>query len=306
MIIPWIKIATNIAMDPKVHRIAKACGVNDAEALGLVVAVLTAMPMLAEDGNLSEVSDAKLEAAALWERKRGVFASAFRQHWCEKQVVTNWERWNGSTLREFAADRRRKKEQREQQKSGGSSDGSSPESAADGLTLRRKKEETENYVPTTQTEADIPSAPAEVLPWVHSSGHEALAALFTKVPDRRIWIGYFRGWASGLDMDQQRPCEPERLAVAVRDFVARGKHLEPGGPAPDLLRGFVKRAKAPAIRAAGQLTELEYKAEQLRTLRDQNERRRRTKQPEKPEPHWAAEIDAAFPDGRTFSTGSAA
>jgi hypothetical protein len=135
---------------------------------------------------------------------------------------------------------------------------------------------------------------------VHPSGHEALAVLFAAVPHADTWVGLLRGFASGTAMDHNRPCDPRRLAAAVQDFVGAGKHLEPGGPSPQLLRGFVKRAKAPQQRHDGQQTELDYRVEQLQTIRRQNERRRRTGQPVKPEPTWAKEIDAMFPDGRTM------
>lgn len=313
MMVPWIKVATDIAHDPKVTRIAKACGVNDAEALGLVVGVLTALPVLAPEGDLSEVSDAKIEGAAAWERKRGQFAAAFRSVWCVDHIVANWDRWNGATLRQFAADRRRKKEWREQQKeaesdgpSTGPSTGRNADAAADRLPLRGKREEGRTTTPTTQAAVDIPSAPAEVLAWVHPLGHAPLAELFAAVPHAATWVGLLRGYASGLAMDGNRPCDPARLAAAVQDFVAAGKHLESGGPSPQLFRGFIKRAKAPEQRHTAQLTEAEYKAEQLRGIREQNERRRRMRQDERPEPVWAGQIDAMFPDGRTQPIGAAA
>jgi hypothetical protein len=151
----------------------------------------------------------------------------------------------------------------------------------------------------TQAVVDIPSAPAEVLPWVHPVGHDAAAELFATVPHVATWVGIFRGFASGTSMDNHRPCDPARLAAAVQDFVGAGKHREPGGPSPQLFRGFIKRAKAPVQKHTAQLTEAEYKAEQLRGIREQNERRRRIRQPERPEPAWAPQIDAMFPDGRT-------
>jgi len=302
--VPWIKVATDIAHnDGKVNRIAKVCGVNDAEALGLVVGVLTALPLMAPTGDLSDVSDAKIEAAAAWERKRGQFAAAFRSVWCVDNLVANWDRWNGATLREFAAKRERSREYRDRQKTRTVSD-TVTETVSDTVRTQYppKREEGRERTTTlnTQEEVDIPSAPADVKNWVHPSGHDALAALFATVADVRTWVGLFNGWRSGMDMDHNRPCEPERLAVAVRDFVAAGKHLEPTGPSPQLFRGYVKRAKSPQQRKLGQLSELDDRAEFLRTIRRQNERRRRTGQPEKPEPEWAPQIDAMFPDGSTW------
>lgn len=148
--------------------------------------------------------------------------------------------------------------------------------------------------------------PPEVLAWVAPRGHDALQCLLAATPEPTAWVGILRGIASGLSTDQQRPCDAERLAVAIEDFVAKGKHREPGGPSPKLFRSFVRVARAPIRQYADQQTEAEHRAERLCTIRRQNDLQRRLGKPERPLPEWAAEIDAMFPDGRTFPAEGAA
>lgn len=309
----WIKIATGIANDDKVRDIATACRVRHAEAVGLVTCVLTSLPRLAPDGDITRVADVQLEGAAMWEGKRGAFAKAFRAAWCVDGVVANWEKWNGAAMREFARDRKRKKEWYDRQKnaqesagfSAGESDGNS-----DGVSTAKKVEGRSNYGNYEQREEDTPCPPppvfTEAVAWVAPRGHDALARLLSAVSEPSVWVGILRGYASGLSMDQGKPCDPERLAVAIEDFVAKGKHREQNGPSPALFRAFVKAAKAPIRRYANQLTEAEERAEQLLIIRQNNERKRRMGRPLAPEPAWAAEVDAMFPDGRTSPSGVAA
>jgi len=162
-------------------------------------------------------------------------------------------------------------------------------------------------LPLSQQAEDgvIPSAaPAEVKQWVASFAHEPLDRLFQHVPDAVSWVGVFRGYAAGLLSG--RPTSAGRLGVAVQEFVARGKHLEPDGPSLRLFKGFVQNAQEPANAPKRGPTDAEWKAEQLRDLRDANDTRRRLGLEDKPLPPWASEIDAMFPDGRTFPVSVAA
>jgi hypothetical protein len=308
----WIKVSTGLMRDAKVGAIADACRCDIPKAAGMVLGVLLTIPSERPDANVADVPDATLEAWAMWTGRRGVFARAFRQAWCLEGTVAAWEKWNGASQRELAAKKQRAKEWRESR--------SVSVTVSDTLadTVRTpcapKKEEgrgtTGNY---EQEEVDIPCPaadaappPDEVLPWVAPRGHGALRTLLAHVPDVQAWVGILRGFASGLNMDQGRPCDPERLAIAVEDFVAKGKHLERHGPSPKLFRAFVKSSKAPIRQYADQQTEAEYQAEILHAIRRQNDRNRRIGQPLKPEPDWAPQIDAMFPDGRTRTAGVAA
>ena len=136
-------------------------------------------------------------------------------------------------------------------------------------------------------------------------GHEALRTLLSTVSEPDAWAGLIRGCASGLSMPEARPASAERLAAAVQDFVAAGHHH--GQPAKvKLFRGYVGNAKASAAQTRYTPTLEDDRAEQLRLLREQNKRRHMRHEPLKPEPTWAAQIDATFPDGRTQPAGAAA
>lgn len=104
----WVRVAVSITTDPAVFRIAAACGVKHAEAIGLVVSVFTALPSAAPTGDIRDVPDALLEAWARWERKRGVFAQAFRAELCTAEgLVRSWEKHNGAALRDAEVSRER-------------------------------------------------------------------------------------------------------------------------------------------------------------------------------------------------------
>lgn len=153
----------------------------------------------------------------------------------------------------------------------------------------------------------IPStAPDVVKAWVAPQGHAALDALFAVVSEPAVWVASFKGWAAGLGLNHNRPASPARLAAAVQEFVAMGKHRESGGPSLRYLRGFVEKAKDTPAGAPARMTDAEHKAEQLRDLRDANDRRQRMGLEPKPLPVWSDQIDAMFPDGRTYPASVAA
>lgn len=297
----WIKISTAIGDDPRIGRIADACRCSGNEALGAVVRILGRLPEHAPNGDLSGLPSTLIEQWAWWRGKAGKFADAFRAEMCDESgVVRSWEKWNGSAQRQLVSARERMANLRQAKREQFAERSQNvPETFASKKEREKEREKESNYEPIQKAVVDTPPAPAAVLPWVHPDGHQALAVLFSAVPHVETWVGLLRGFASGTAMDHNRPCDPRRLAAAVQDFVGAGKHLETDGPSPHLFRGFVKRAKAPEVRHTTQQTEAEYRAETLQTLRRQNERRARLGQPEKPEPAWAKEIDAMFPDGRT-------
>jgi hypothetical protein len=161
------------------------------------------------------------------------------------------------------------------------------------------------YSEAPNGQRDHDDAMRVALPVVHKSGHTALRELLRHVPMPGAWAGTIHGMASGLQAPNNAPVDGERLAVALCDFVAAGKHLDT--PSLGLFRGFVKRARAPERgKFALQQTEDEYNADLLRTIREQNDRARMRGDAEKPIPTWANRIDATFPDGRTWPSGAAA
>lgn len=317
----WIAVSTGIARDAKVGAIADACRCSVPQAVGHVMGVLLAIPDERPDANLSTVPDATLETWAMWTGRRGMFAKAFRAAWCVDGVVASWEKWNGAKqreakqardrAREWRAEQRRARENGQREAEGVLDEprsvrhthGVTNEATNDERTPTYRRQVTEGV--EKQREVDIPSPPPPALlhetsGWVAPFGHDALATLLAHAPDPVVWVGILRGIANGQTMDHNRPCDRERLAVALVDFVAKGKHREDGGPSARLFRSFVKSARAPERKYADQQTAEEHKAELLATIRRSNERLRRMGRPEKPLPPWAAEIDALFPDGRTF------
>lgn len=311
----WIKVSTAIARDEKTIAIEDDCEVARAHAVGLVVNVLTMLATERPDGRVSEVRDAVLEGWAMWNGKRGRFAAAFRAAWAADGVVIGWDKWNGAAIREVQRERARKAEARKSAKalpdvrqlSAGHPPDVPQMSAGRPPDVhgKKEKEEERETASTPQRVVDIPSPPPpallrEAAGWVAPFGQDALATLLTHAPDPVVWIGILRGIANGQTMDHNKPCDRERLAVALVDFVAKGKHREDGGPSARLFRSFVKSARAPERKYADQQTAEEHKAELLATIRRSNERLRRMGRPEKPLPPWAAEIDRLFPDGRTF------
>jgi len=106
----WIRIATGIADDPKVFRLAKQCAVDVATATGLLVRVLVKLPLHADDGNIAAVPPEAIEQWAAWTGEPGVLDAALRAIFCDAdETVAAWDKHNGAALREMRRDRDRKK-----------------------------------------------------------------------------------------------------------------------------------------------------------------------------------------------------
>jgi hypothetical protein len=111
----WIRVARNIGTDARVGRVARACGVRRAEAVGLIVNVLTKLPDEARDGNLAGFDTDELEVWAGWECAAGLFGAAFLEHMCTPdRVVRAWEKHNGAAIRDADKARDRMKRAREE------------------------------------------------------------------------------------------------------------------------------------------------------------------------------------------------
>jgi hypothetical protein len=128
------------------------------------------------------------------------------------------------------------------------------------------------------------------------SHFQALSELLETVPSPETWANILLGYHKGLSSPQNRPTPPERLGTALQDFVAAGKHLSASA---GLFRGFVAKAKAPPSAQAGYTDLHAMRADDLRLLREANERRRQLGESALVEPADAAVLDAMFPDGRT-------
>lgn len=135
----WIRVAVAIGDDPDVHLLAAAVGVRVAEAVGLVVGLLTKFPEHAPDGSLAKVPDSLVERWAGWEGDRGAFAVEFRRLFLtEDGVWSAWDKHNGAAMRDAQASRERAAEYRRRQANSllDSTANGTPNGAADGSHLR--------------------------------------------------------------------------------------------------------------------------------------------------------------------------
>lgn len=312
----WIRVAVDIMDDSSIDTLAASLKVRVAEAVGCVVCVLAHLPADAPDGNIASKSDRLIEKWAEWEGKRGAFAPAFRATFCtEAGVVRSWDKHNGAALRE--AERQRYKMQKYRQLKEdvpGTVPGTVPVTESDGPSIRdgTGRDGTYSQPPKDDGEGNLAAASSsarqafdQIAPCVAPVGRDALRYLLGAVDQPETWAGIIRGCASGQSMPEGRPASAERIAAAVQDFVAAGHHTA-HPPKVKLFRGFVANSKASAAQTRHWLNVDEDKADELRTIREQNDRRRMRNEPPKPLPTWAAEIDAKFPDGRTWPGGVAA
>lgn len=109
----WIRIAVGIADDPDVHTLAERLGCRVAEAVGLLVSLLTRFPEHAPGGDLTQIPASLVERWAGWEGQRGAFDVAFRDTFLTDGVWVAWDKHNGKALAKLIRDRERIREQRE-------------------------------------------------------------------------------------------------------------------------------------------------------------------------------------------------
>lgn len=113
----WVAMDVNLGRDPAVHRIAAELNVRVAEVVGSVELIFSEMAQHAQDGQLGDVPDSLLETWALWQRRRGALAAAFRREFCDESgLVTSWERLNGRAIRKAKAEVERVTAHREKAK----------------------------------------------------------------------------------------------------------------------------------------------------------------------------------------------
>lgn len=115
----WIRVEVAIGGSPMIGALADALGIPVAEAVGLCVLVFAKLPEFAKDGGVFRVPDSTVEQWAVWRGKRKAFAAAFRQHLCDEDgFVRDWERCNGSAIRESEATAERVRNLRAKRKEG--------------------------------------------------------------------------------------------------------------------------------------------------------------------------------------------
>lgn len=108
----WIRVAVGIADDPDIHVLAETLGIRVAEAVGLVVSLLTRFPQHASDGDLSNIPATLVERWAGWDGERGACNTAIRALFLTDGKWLAWEKHNGAALRDAEAARVRAAEYR--------------------------------------------------------------------------------------------------------------------------------------------------------------------------------------------------
>jgi hypothetical protein len=104
--IDWIRMATGMKHDRRVHEMADACCKGDeAKMAGHLQFMLSEFPEHARDGDIHAVTDTLLERWAVWRGKAGAFAKAVRTTLCDDRgVVRAWEKHNGAAIRKSDRD----------------------------------------------------------------------------------------------------------------------------------------------------------------------------------------------------------
>ena len=312
----WIRIAVDIHDDPAIARMAEMCHVRISEMVGCIVGVLSCLPSQSRGGQIGHVPDRLLEQWAHWEGKRLVFARAFRAELCHADgLVRGWEKHNGAAIREADRQRAKSEQYRGKQRDYGVGEprdeprdepGTVPRDEPGTVPGTSRANGTGRDETTVLSRMDggvVTGHPATETAWtrcapvIAPAGHAALRALLSTVPDPDGWAILIHAQASGLNGARGQAASRSRLASALTDFVAKGKHLE-RPPSPRLFRRFVERAK-PGAEARGYPTPEERQAIELAQIRESNDTKRVQGQATYPEPPWAASIDAMYPDGRT-------
>ncbi len=295
----WIRVAIGIHDDPAIARMADQCKARVSDIVGCVVGVLVKLPEQARDGVISHIPDTLLEQWAHWNGKRGAFAKAFRSELCNPDgLIRTWEKHNGAHLREYDRQAEKARQYRDKNKIvPGTVDGTVPQEYQPYGTERNGTERTTSSNLEDGVVTPPPIGWEKCAPVVAESGHDALHALLSAVPNPHDWAIAIHAQASGQSAAGQRPVSRSRLAAAIVDFVGKSKHRE-REPSPKLFRRFVEVAKTPHVETLYPTLE-EERAKELAVLREVNDKKRVRNQPVNPEPGWALEIDAMFPDGRT-------
>lgn len=109
----WIRVSTQIPDDPDIFTLADRLKVRTAEAVGLVVSLLTKFPDHAPDGQLGSLPGPVVERWAGWEGERGAFYNAIIELFVDADGVwPSWEKHNGAAMRDAEAARKRAAEYR--------------------------------------------------------------------------------------------------------------------------------------------------------------------------------------------------
>jgi hypothetical protein len=242
----WFRVDCDIVDSPKVGRVADACGVAIPTALGHVLAVLAKVRQhRAHGGALGDVPDSMLEQWALWTGKRGRFATAFRDAFCDADgTLSGWAERQEPLIRRLERDRERARERRNKAgESGGESADTSPDSPRTvPVQQEQVQEQRTSPASTSPNESAAETADDAVRPRLPADYRPDLDALLAALAptQRASWL---RHMAAHLDDAQGAAVTPVVLGEAIRAFAANGADLKLA-----LFAGYVRRAADPPPR----------------------------------------------------------
>lgn len=126
----WIRVDAHEVHSPLVARLAEALGLKPVHALGHLVALAGQVAEQTSDGRIKDVPDVTLEQWAVWERPRGKFAAAVRQHVQDAETgeMAGWYEKMFQLVKHRERDAERKRKER--RRSGSTSARSEPISQA--------------------------------------------------------------------------------------------------------------------------------------------------------------------------------
>lgn len=100
MRVPWIRVHGGLYNRPVVDRLCQATGINEHEAVGVLVTFWSGVAAHATNGRIDNVSNSQLEKWANWStspRRRGLFAAWVReQHQDAEGRVPEWDDYAGA------------------------------------------------------------------------------------------------------------------------------------------------------------------------------------------------------------------
>jgi hypothetical protein len=215
----WFRVDCDIVDSPKVGRVADACGVAIPTALGHVLAVLAKVRQhRAHGGALGDVPDSMLEQWALWTGKRGRFATAFRDAFCDADgTLSGWAERQEPLIRRLERDRERARERRNKAgESGGESADTSPDSPRTvPVQQEQVQEQRTSPASTSPNESAAETADDAVRPRLPADYRPDLDALLAALAptQRASWL---RHMAAHLDDAQGAAVTPVVLGSSSR------------------------------------------------------------------------------------------
>lgn len=261
----WIRIVVGIEDDPKIEDLADALKITLPHAVGLVVCTLGKFPAHAIDGDISRITDKKLERWSGWTGKAGAFATAFRDLFCTDGVVASWMRHNGAPIRKAEANAEYKRQERERKRSGGR--GVRPDGTPDGtppVTSPGGSNETNETNETNEEEegAVAPSSAGLAAEFADEAHRAAYAGARRSARNPETFDAMLGSLANGMGAPRGKPLTWHQLGTAILHI--QGQPVPPP-LTPNVIAGYA--AKVPHAPAAPTLSL--FRGDLPGTIRDQ-------------------------------------